>query len=113
MAVEQACREGSLKTAWKVITSHNKHLINLQRQAEALDNQGHRCCNIIVRGLPESVEPEAILVTLQTILKDIQDRPPDSPLELEGALWSRGRHTNLPRDVICCFVSFQLNEEVM
>lgn len=90
------------------------HFLDIQRHIEDLDNRGRRH-NIRVRGIPESVESEAIQPVLSTIFKDLLNRPHDSPTEMEGThSCVPGLETPNPhRDTICCLVNFALKGEIM
>ncbi|CAH2319298.1 Hypothetical predicted protein [Pelobates cultripes] len=88
-------------------------LLELRRQVEDLENRGRRN-NIRVRGLPESEgeSPREILEGLFTQVLG-EEAPPDFGLERAHRALRSPRRDGLPRDLVCCFQSFQLKETIM
>lgn len=95
--------------------SHTAHLIEINRYLEDLDNRGRRH-NIRLRGLPETVEPPALVPALTAIFNDLLERPADTPVEFERAhraLRPRGGESDPPRDVVACLVSYPVKEAIL
>lgn len=106
-------REKAIRRLERVTISHSNHFIEMY--TEDLDNRGRRC-NIRVRGIPESVEPDQITLALQRMFNRLLEKPEDSEIEFvraHRALRARGPDNQPPRDVICCLQSFALKEEIM
>lgn len=96
-------------------SSHTIQLREMQRHLEDLDNRGRRH-NLRVRGIPESIEPTQLPQTTSALFNDLLGRPPAVNIDFERihrALRPRGRDTDPPRDVVCCFVSFRLKEDIL
>lgn len=74
-------REKAICRLEKVSTSHSLHFIEINRHMEDLDNRGRRC-NIRVRGIPESVEPEQITLPLQGVFNSLLEWPENTAIDL-------------------------------
>lgn len=99
----------------QAVSIHNRHLIDMHRHMEDLDNRGRRR-NLHIRGIPESVEAPQLQAVVWAIFNTLLGRPPDAPVEMERchrALRPRGRDTDLPRDAVCCLVSFTQKEKIL
>ncbi|CAH2303268.1 Hypothetical predicted protein [Pelobates cultripes] len=88
-------------------------LLDLRRQVEDLDNRGRRN-NIRVRGLPEA-DNEDLFEALTQLFTHIlgEEAPDDFHIERAHRALGPPRRDGLPRDVICCLLSFQLKEAIM
>lgn len=111
--ITQAHHETSLCQVQQLTESHAFHLREINRHMEDLDNRGRRR-NLRVRGIPESIDPTQLSLTVTNILNDLLERPLDTPIAFEQihrALCPRGRETDLPR--VCCLMDFPLKEEIL
>lgn len=105
-AIQQVQQETSI---------HAQHLNDMSRHIEDLDNRGWRH-NLRLRGIPELVEEPQVQQVVWAICHTLLGRPPDAPVEMEfchRALRPRGQDTNLPRDTVCCLVSFTQKEDIL
>lgn len=108
-------RDRALHRLESVADSHATHFIEMNRHLEDLDNRGRRC-NIRVRGIPETVDPDQIIPALQRVFNSLLDRQEDTDIEFVSAhraLRARGPDTAPPRDIICCLQSYPLKEDIM
>lgn len=106
---------GAIRQLDKVAWAHNRHLLEMSRHMEDLDNRGRRQ-NIRVRGVPESIEPIQIDAALTAIFNALLERDKETPIDLvraHRALRTRATADTNPRDIICCLASFKLKEEIL
>lgn len=99
----------------KIVWSHNRHLVNMMRHNEDLDNRGRRN-NLRVRGVPEEIEAEQIPLALAAIFNSLLGRPKEATIHLvraHRALRPRPQNNSSPRDIICCLVDFGLKEQIL
>lgn len=99
----------------KIAWAHNRHLIEMARNIEDLDNRGRRQ-NIRVRGMPEAIEAPQLEPALTAIFNSLLGRGKEEPIELiraHRALRPRSQSDQNPRDVICCLANFKLKEEIL
>lgn len=111
---EEASR-GAIKTLDKIAWSHNRHLVEMSRHLEDLDNRGRRN-NLRVRGIPESVEQEEIPTALTTIFNQLLQVPEETPIDLvraHRALRPKAQEDQAPRDIVCCLADFKQKEEIL
>ncbi|CAH2276010.1 Hypothetical predicted protein [Pelobates cultripes] len=88
-------------------------LLDLRRQVEDLDNRGRRN-NIRVRGLAEQAGEDLITILTQLFTQILGEEAPDTyHIERAHRALRPPRADGLPRDVICCLLSFQLKEAIM
>lgn len=69
-----------------------------------------------MRGLPESIEQDQILLAITDLFNRLLDRPRHSSIAMERfhrALRPRGRDTDPPRDIICHINDFAIKEEIL
>ncbi|CAH2245333.1 Hypothetical predicted protein [Pelobates cultripes] len=113
LEVQQLQSEQSQRATDLATTRQGNLLLELRRQVEDLENRGRRN-NIRVRGLPESEgeTPREVLEGLFTQLLG-EEAPPDFGLERAHRALRPPRRDGLPRDLVCCFQSFQLKESIM
>ncbi|KAM9330707.1 annexin A1 [Gastrophryne carolinensis] len=112
---EEANTSNRLSEVREVVMAHNRHLMNVHRHLEDLDNRNRRC-NIRVRGVPEEVAPDQTQEALLSIFNSLLERPPGTPIEFvraHRALRPRSMGEAPPRDIICCLQNFQLKEEIL
>ncbi|CAH2324936.1 Hypothetical predicted protein [Pelobates cultripes] len=113
LEVQQLQSEQSQRATDLATTRQGNLLLELRRQVEDLENRGRRN-NIRVRGLPESEgeTPREVLEGLFTQLLG-EEAPLDFRLERAHRALRPPRRDGLPRDLVCCFQSFQLKESIM
>ncbi|CAH2299950.1 Hypothetical predicted protein [Pelobates cultripes] len=90
-------------------------LTAMEDSLEDLNNRSRRN-NIRIRGLPESIPPESLMVTLKGIFAKMAPEIPSPLLEIDSAHRAlRPRTLNIftPRDVIIRLHYFQTKEKIM
>uniref|UniRef100_A0A8C5M280 L1 transposable element RRM domain-containing protein n=1 Tax=Leptobrachium leishanense TaxID=445787 RepID=A0A8C5M280_9ANUR len=98
------------------VAEQAKHLTNLHRHLDDIDNRGRRN-NIRIKGYPESDEsPENLVELLRHLFNDLLHRPEDAKIKFDRAhraLKPRGATTDQPRDIICRLHDFVVKEEIL
>uniref|UniRef100_A0A8C5Q7H7 Uncharacterized protein n=1 Tax=Leptobrachium leishanense TaxID=445787 RepID=A0A8C5Q7H7_9ANUR len=87
----------------------------LRRLVDDVDNRGRRN-NLRVRGLKELDPPEQLEEVLCRFFNSVLGRDPTSAIELQRAhraLRPKPQDGDPPRDVVCCFASYRLKEQIV
>lgn len=88
-------RDKAIHRLEKISVTQSQHFIKMNRHLEDLDNRGRRC-NIRVRGIPETLEPDQIIPALQRVFNNLLDRQEDMDIDFvraHRALRPRGPDT--------------------
>ncbi|CAH2300581.1 Hypothetical predicted protein [Pelobates cultripes] len=99
----------------RAIETLQERVLYLEDGLEDLNNRSRRQ-NIRIRGLPESIQPEAILPTVQAIFQSILPDTSEQERYIERAhraLRPPAFNLNAPRDVITKLLHFPIKERLM
>lgn len=108
-------RDKAIQRLEQITDCHAKHIIEMNRHLEDLDNRGRRN-NLRVGGIPETITSKQIPQLFQKVFNNILERLACSNVDLfraHGALRGWGPDSAPPRNIICCLQSFVLKEEMM
>ncbi|OCT78735.1 hypothetical protein XELAEV_18029824mg, partial [Xenopus laevis] len=98
-----------------IILKQSKEIEELHRHVEDLQNRSRRN-NIRVRGVPETVQKDAILPTLLQIFNGILEREAHTVIPIDRAhrvYKPRNAPPDAPRDILCCINDFPTKEKIL
>lgn len=97
------------------VDTHTLQMRAMQRHMEDLDKQGRRH-NLRLRSLPKTVEIDQLIPTVMGLYNNLLGMPSTTEIDMEHihrALRPKGRHSDPPRDVLCCLTDYRLKEEIL
>lgn len=80
--ITQAHHDVSLCHVQQITESHKVHLREINRHMKDLDNRGRRD-NLRVSGVPESIDPSHLSLTVSNMFNDLLERPSDTLIAFE------------------------------